>query len=478
MMFWLAVAAITAVVALWLARPFLARKRTVSMESDYAISVYRDQIDELARDRDRGLIGEDEYRAAEEEIERRTLKAARQLDTSPGVVRRMPAAAAAVVVVAGAASLGLYWTYGNPAMPDLPLVQRKMDLLAEAAKGGDLKSRVAYLAEKTKKDPKNFEDWWMLGQAYAMLQNYTESAEAYRHAVELSKEDPGVVVAYAEAITLANGNRVVPAARIAFTQVITKRPKDPRARYYLALAKAQTQDFEGALADWMALKRESAPEAPWMPLVRRDITNMARFLKVDLKTLLPDATAAELSKAGNFALGDEKAKVEERIAELKTNLGNEPKDYKSWIELATLQARIGENETASASLDTARDRYKAAPFIVAKLDEAARALGLDAVKPAASEPKGPTQQDIANAASMSEEEQGQMIDGMVEGLAARLEENPKDINGWIMLIRSYSILHDKERAEAALATARTHFEGDTTVLAQLEETASAIGIAQ
>ena len=47
-----------------------------------------------------------------------------------------------------------------------------------------------------------------------------------------------------------------------------------------------------------------------------------------------------------------------------------------------------------------------------------------------------------------------MIRGMVERLAARLRQDGSDVNGWIMLVRSYLTLGERERAEAAVAAAR------------------------
>ena len=43
-----------------------------------------------------------------------------------------------------------------------------------------------------------------------------------------------------------------------------------------------------------------------------------------------------------------------------------------------------------------------------------------------------------------------MIRGMVEGLASRLQEEPNNLDGWLRLIRSYSVLGDKEKATEAL----------------------------
>ena len=52
MTFWLVLGALALVSGLWIARPYL-RSRSVEMTgADGAISIYRDQIDELERDRD------------------------------------------------------------------------------------------------------------------------------------------------------------------------------------------------------------------------------------------------------------------------------------------------------------------------------------------------------------------------------------------------------------------------------------------
>ena len=46
-----------------------------------------------------------------------------------------------------------------------------------------------------------------------------------------------------------------------------------------------------------------------------------------------------------------------------------------------------------------------------------------------------------------------MIEGMVAGLAAKLEENPSDLQGWVRLARSYNVLGKPEDARDAMAKA-------------------------
>jgi cytochrome c-type biogenesis protein CcmH len=60
-----------------------------------------------------------------------------------------------------------------------------------------------------------------------------------------------------------------------------------------------------------------------------------------------------------------------------------------------------------------------------------------------------------NVAALPVAQQNAMIAGMVDGLAKKLETNPKDVEGWTMLIRSYSALGRKADTERALQSAIT-----------------------
>jgi len=60
---------------------------------------------------------------------------------------------------------------------------------------------------------------------------------------------------------------------------------------------------------------------------------------------------------------------------------------------------------------------------------------------------------------------------MVARLAAQLDANPNNIDGWVMLINSYMVLGDKEKAAAALAKARSVFANQADAQAALSEVA-------
>jgi cytochrome c-type biogenesis protein CcmH len=68
---------------------------------------------------------------------------------------------------------------------------------------------------------------------------------------------------------------------------------------------------------------------------------------------------------------------------------------------------------------------------------------------------GPSAADITAAQSMTPEQRQAMIRGMVERLAARLEQNPGDAAGWQRLAHAYDVLGEADKAKAARTRAAT-----------------------
>ncbi len=77
---------------------------------------------------------------------------------------------------------------------------------------------------------------------------------------------------------------------------------------------------------------------------------------------------------------------------------------------------------------------------------------------------------------MSPADRQAMIEKMVQGLAARLDQDGNDIGGWLKLVRAYSVLDRKDDAAKALAKARTQFSGDAQALQQLDALAAELGL--
>jgi cytochrome c-type biogenesis protein CcmH len=112
-----------------------------------------------------------------------------------------------------------------------------------------------------------------------------------------------------------------------------------------------------------------------------------------------------------------------------------------------------------------------------KIEVAPRLAAATANRPAAAPAMpavpGPDAQQLAAASSIPPSEQQQMAEGMVARLAARLEQQPANVDGWIMLIRSYKTLGRDAEARIALAKARAANPGARN---QLDAAAATLGV--
>jgi len=71
---------------------------------------------------------------------------------------------------------------------------------------------------------------------------------------------------------------------------------------------------------------------------------------------------------------------------------------------------------------------------------------------------GPSAEDVRNAAGMTPSDRAAMVQAMVDRLASRLAQSPRDADGWIKLMRSRKVLGDTEAAEQTFRLALDVFK--------------------
>ena len=81
MIFWALSALITAGTLVLILRPILETRPKTGSGSDANIEIYRDQLAEIERDKERGILSDDEAASAELEVSRRLLTAADKVET-------------------------------------------------------------------------------------------------------------------------------------------------------------------------------------------------------------------------------------------------------------------------------------------------------------------------------------------------------------------------------------------------------------
>ncbi|RVD46050.1 c-type cytochrome biogenesis protein CcmI [Mesorhizobium sp. M4B.F.Ca.ET.215.01.1.1] len=90
---------------------------------------------------------------------------------------------------------------------------------------------------------------------------------------------------------------------------------------------------------------------------------------------------------------------------------------------------------------------------------------------------GPDAQAVDAAQQMSPQDRQAMIETMVASLDEKLKQNPRDVEGWMRLIRSYAVLGKADQARDALGRAIAAFGADSEEAKKFTAFAATLGLA-
>ncbi len=371
MSLWIAMAVLAAAVSLSVLVPLYRGRAGARRMAEQEVSVYRDQLDEVERDLDRGVVAPAEAEAARTEIARRLIRAdgARQAARTliGGETPRRIAAAAAVVAMPIIA-LGLYVSLGSPDLPDAPLAAR----LSAPPEAQDMAVLMARVEEHLAGNPDDVRGWQVVAPVYVRLGQNDAAVLAFGNIARLIGSNVETEGDLGEAIVRAEGGAVTADAGAAFEHALKDDPKDVRARFYLALGEGQAGRTEEAATAIRALIAEAPPGATWVGGMR----DMLAQFEADAPGSEPGPTAADVEAAGDLAPEDRAAMIEGMVAQLADRLEAEPGDAEGWARLVRSYMVLGRPDDARAALEEARKALAGAGDKLALVEGEARATGL------------------------------------------------------------------------------------------------------
>ncbi|MBS7669625.1 tetratricopeptide repeat protein [Croceicoccus sp. 1NDH52] len=186
---------------------------------------------------------------------------------------------------------------------------------------------------------------------------------------------------------------------------------------------------------------------------------------------LPGDARAAFDRALSLDPADPRARYFRGLA---INLeGKHEEAIEAWFDL--LEDTPADAPYAAAVQQAITEVAKANDIDVAeRLENTSLAPSIGGTATATAGAPGPSASDIAAVRAMSASEQQEMIRGMVDRLAARLEEDPLNPDGWIMLMRSRVQLGDMAGAREARDESLRLFRNDATTTRRLREAADAL----
>jgi cytochrome c-type biogenesis protein CcmH len=433
MMLWAILTIMTSVGAVSLAAPFL-RRLNQRPESAYDIEVYCDQLAELEKKAGAGLIDGEQAAAARTEIKGRIIAAGRGRSTSLArfSTNQRNAAAAAISAIIILGSVGLYALSGSPDVPassarigaSTQAGPSAVDQLAAATAQiagfpqepsqsglGSVDEMIERLIERLNRSPNDPEGWRMLGWSYFNTQRFAQAASAYARAIELNPQSADFRSSRGEALVGAADGIVTDEAKAVFTEALGLDPKDPRARFFVGLAKEQAGNKPAALDDWIAILNETDSNEAWVGDLEQRVAKLGR------------ETGADVSK--------------------RLHLPNRGPAG----DLLGMLAQGGQAVPKGSAPNLAPSNTGA-----------------------------PSAEDIRNAEAAQPADRMAMIRTMVDRLASRLRQSPRDVDGWIRLMRSRQVLGDEQAAERTFRFALDVFKDEPQEQARISTAARELGL--
>lgn len=308
MAFSLAAALLTLVACLAVLLPAVGKRAPARSDVDPDLAVYQDQLDELKRDLERGVVDTREADEARAEIGRRILKVSAQKEASARQSKLGRVLTTLAILLVPVVGWGVYSVTGSPHLPAQPLQARLSKNPAEAS----IEELVARAEAHLTANPQDGRGWEVLAPIYYRVGRFPESSTAWRNSIRLLGDSPARQLGLGDALIGANGGMIVEDARAAFERALELDPQNPKARFAIAAALSQEGKQAEAEQAWRALRADLPTDSPWLQLI-------AQALGENDGNLISDNAQNEM--------------IENMVAGLDQRLRDEPQDPEGWQRL-------------------------------------------------------------------------------------------------------------------------------------------------
>jgi cytochrome c-type biogenesis protein CcmH len=264
-LFWALAAAMTAAALAFLVPPLL-RRRTAAPDARVAANaaVYREQLEELGAELQRGALTQAEFGRASREVERRIVAEHAALAPEPAQHRPPRAAAIAVALLLPVlAGLG-YWRLGNP-------VALQADAIGAAGGAGpghevtpeQMTALVEKLAARMEHTPDDAEGWVLLGRSRTSLGQYDKAAVAYAKATQLLPKDADLLTDFADALAMAQGRSLEGEPGKLVQRALALDPNHVKALALAGTLEFDRRNYRGAIGYWERILKVLPADSPF-----------------------------------------------------------------------------------------------------------------------------------------------------------------------------------------------------------------------
>jgi cytochrome c-type biogenesis protein CcmH len=339
------------------------------------LAVYRDQLAEIARDRDAGLIGEAEAEAARIEVSRRLLSAAQadhtRAEVSSSLWRRRATALAALIILPTGAT-ATYLALGSPDLPGEPLAAR----IAQTNHDKSIAAMLAQVEAQLERNPNDVRGWQVIAPVYLRLGRADQAVTAQRKLLELQGENADRDADLGEALTAAANGVVTDEAKAAFEKATKLDPEQLKAQFFLGMAAQQDGNKQKAAEIWNALLAKAPPGAAWAETVREALAEIGAA-PIATANEQPGPNAADVAAASQMSDAQRNDTIRGMVTRLADRLKAYGNDLEGWQKLLRAYVVLGDRAQAHAAAIDAKKALASDPGKLHDIEDVIKTLGLE-----------------------------------------------------------------------------------------------------
>ena len=374
-----------------------AQRAAMPVMSD--VDVYAEQLRGLERDLAKGVLRDEEFAAMRAEIGRRMISAARAAghQPNPSAQGRGLWAFAGGSLLACLLGAGLYSQIGAPSVPDSPIAERYAQsetlqanrlnqATAEArapANDTDADPNYAQLVTELRTAlegrPEDVQGYELLAKAESRLGNFTNAHTAQARVLELKGAEATADewYAYAELLIIAADTYISREAETALRETLRRDPNHKLALFRMGMYFDAIGRPDRTFGIWRKLLEAGPESAPYMPLIRRTIIDLAQIAGVTYDPPeVKGPSAEDMQSAAEMSAEERSAMIAAMVTGLADRLATVGGPAPDWAQLIVAYGVLGETQSAREIFNEAVQVFAARPSDLEILQGAAKSAGI------------------------------------------------------------------------------------------------------
>ena len=403
--FWLSIAIILTFVCVIFYQTL--KKNAVQKEENADFRFYKSQLSEIERDIAKGAISPEEAEQLKIEISRRILKNKNQslLKFSFQSTNSRLKFAILLGALPSFLAFALYSSLGSFGYFDFsqknrieaakllkdtrPSQQEAWDALSDVktinTPEGEMGEIITKLRKISQERPNDIVGLRYLIRTEASLNNFENAAVAQMSLVKLLGEQVLTEDLYqlAELMVISLNGYVSPEAEALFRKVLSQDDDNGGALYYLGLMYANLDRPDLSFEIWRKLLNRGPDDAPWVPLIRQQIMEVAWRAGKNRYELPPKTiktpngpTQADIEASNDMTADERREMISNMVEGLANRLASEGGTSDEWVRLIKALSVLGDSDRVKKIWAEALNIYKNSPADLRVINDIANEIGI------------------------------------------------------------------------------------------------------